>query len=137
MNLRRVTAETVRQWQAQAELVCRIPHLRGHDAQLLVACNLTSPEILASMTPESVLEQVTDYVQTSAARGTARRASTDLTEVSRWIACRSVPQLECGLGLVATFARAWYSCSQVARTWYSCSGIRSSIREPPSPERGG
>ena len=33
---RNVNAESVEQWQQQALLVCRIPNLRGHDAQLLV-----------------------------------------------------------------------------------------------------
>jgi hypothetical protein len=59
LNLRRIDATTIRSWQEQARLVCRIPNLRGHDAQLLVACNLTSPEELAVMNAASVLAQVT------------------------------------------------------------------------------
>ncbi len=47
----RVTGSVIRAWQDQSRLVCRIPNLRGHDAQILVACGITTPEALNRMEP--------------------------------------------------------------------------------------
>lgn len=86
LNMRRVDAETIRAWQEQARMVCRIPHLRGHDAQLLVACNLTSPEHLATMDPAAVLAQVTIVAASSQGQRILRGAKQpDLQEVKDWI----------------------------------------------------
>ena len=54
LDHRRIDAETIVAWQEQARLVCRIPNLRGHDAQLLVACDITSPEALSRMNADTV-----------------------------------------------------------------------------------
>ncbi len=51
LDHRQIDADTVAQWQQQATLVCRVPMLRGHDAQLLVAAEITTPEELASCDP--------------------------------------------------------------------------------------
>lgn len=92
---RRVTADTVRQWQDQARLVCRIPNLRGHDAQMLVACDITTPEALASMTAEVVLGHVLKFARSEAGQRVLRGSKEpDLAEVNDWIAwarqCRSL-----------------------------------------------
>jgi len=44
-----VDADVIRSWQQQAALVCGVPWLRGHDAQILVACGVTDPEALAKL----------------------------------------------------------------------------------------
>jgi energy-coupling factor transporter ATP-binding protein EcfA2 len=95
LNLRRVDVETVRSWQEQARLVCRIPNLRGHDAQLLVACNLTSPEDLARMNPSTVLSQVLAVARTVEGQRILRGSKEpDLSEVNDWLAwaasCRNL-----------------------------------------------
>lgn len=95
LNLRRIDATTVRAWQEQARLVCRIPNLRGHDAQLLVACNLTSPEELATMQAASVLAQVLVVAESSEGQRILRGSKQpDLAEVKDWIhwasQCRSL-----------------------------------------------
>ncbi len=87
LDHRRVDGEIVRQWQMQAELVCRIPNLRGHDAQMLVACEICAPEDLASMDPTVVLEQVLEFAQTSdGARVLRGGKEPDMDEVQDWIA---------------------------------------------------
>ncbi|MCA9194367.1 MAG: DUF4332 domain-containing protein [Planctomycetales bacterium] len=87
LNIRRVEAATIRSWQEQARLVCRIPNLRGHDAQLLVACNLTSPESLATMNAETVLAAVSAVAHTADGQRMLRGSKEpDLTEVRDWIA---------------------------------------------------
>ncbi|MEZ6138212.1 MAG: DUF4332 domain-containing protein [Pirellulaceae bacterium] len=87
LNLRRVDPATIRGWQEQARLVCRIPNLRGHDAQLLVACDLTSPEELANMDAQTVLAQVLAVAQTTDGQRILRGGKEpDLAEVTDWIA---------------------------------------------------
>ncbi len=95
LNLRRVDSATVLAWQEQARLVCRIPNLRGHDAQLLVSCDLTSPEDLASMDAESVLEQVMAVARSTEGQRILRGSKEpDLAEVQDWLAwaasCRTL-----------------------------------------------
>lgn len=86
LNVRRAPAEKVRAWQEQARLVCRIPNLRGHDAQLLVASNLTSPEELAAMEPASVLADVLVIANSSEGQRILRGSQLpDLAEVTDWI----------------------------------------------------
>ncbi len=90
LNLRRIDAETIRAWQEQSRLVCRIPNLRGHDAQLLVACNLTSPEELATLNPASVLAQVLVVAESVDGQRILRGSKQpDLAEVHDWIAWAS------------------------------------------------
>jgi hypothetical protein len=95
INLQRVDDTTIRAWQEQARLVCRIPNLRGHDAQLLVACDLTSPEELANMNPTTVLSQVLVIAESVEGQRILRGSKLpDLAEINDWIAwashCRSL-----------------------------------------------
>ena len=86
LDHRRVDAETVEAWQHQANLVCRIPNLRGHDAQLLVACDLTTPEQLRDLSPEHVLAEVTTIAETKVGQRILRGSEApDLEEVTDWI----------------------------------------------------
>lgn len=90
-----VSADTVRQWQEQARLVCRIPNLRGHDAQLLVHANINSPEELAATQAEVVLNQVHAVARTTEGQRILRGGKEpDLAEVTDWINwanhCRSI-----------------------------------------------
>lgn len=83
---RRLPAEAVRQWQDQARLMCRIPELRGHDAQVLTACGLTDPEAIARMSPQALFAIVGPFVATKEGQRLLRSAkSPDLEEVARWI----------------------------------------------------
>ncbi len=87
LAIRRIDADTVRAWQDQARLVCRIPNLRGHDAQMLAACKITTPELLASLNAETVLSQVLAFARSAAGQRALRGSSEpDLAEVNDWIA---------------------------------------------------
>ena len=86
LDTKRVDAATIRAWQDQARLVCRIPNLRGHDAQLLVACKVTSPEELSRMNVTSLLAQVTAVAKSPEGQRMLRGSQApDLAEVSDWI----------------------------------------------------
>lgn len=92
---RSVSAETVLQWQHQALLVCRIPNLRGHDAQMIVGSGLTSAEQVAASDPTELLEKVIRFASGKQGVRLLRGASVpDLDEVSNWIQwaqnCRAV-----------------------------------------------
>ncbi len=87
LNHKRTTLEDVIAWQQQSILVCRIPQLRGHDAQVLVACGVTEPEALASHSPEKLFEIVSPFSNSKEGQRLLRSAKTpDLEEVTDWIA---------------------------------------------------
>ncbi len=90
LDYRRADAERIAAWQSQASLVCRIPNLRGHDAQLLVACKITTPDALVEKSPEDVLELVTVVVESKEGQRILRGSSEpDLQEVTDWLAWAS------------------------------------------------
>lgn len=86
LNLRRMTPQVIQQWQHQSRLVCQIPELRGHDAQILVACGITTPEELASKNPSSLLSIVEPFAHTKEGERIIRSGRIpDLAEVTEWV----------------------------------------------------
>lgn len=86
LNRRDVTVDVVRAWQQQANLMCRVPQLRGHDAQVLVTCNVTDPETLAGMSPARLFALVEPFVSSKEGIRLLRSARVpDLEEVTDWI----------------------------------------------------
>jgi len=87
LNYKRMSEDVVRSWQHQARLVCRIPNLRGHDAQLLVACDLIEPEEIASMQPQSLFSVMGPFSETKEGLKIIRSGKKpDLAEITDWIA---------------------------------------------------
>jgi hypothetical protein len=86
LKRRRVTVDTIRTWQLQTTLACRIPWLRGHDAQILVACGINDVETLAKMNAGDLWKIVQPFTDTSQCRRIVRNGkSPDLDEVNDWI----------------------------------------------------
>ena len=86
VNNRRITPERIREWQQQAELVCRIPQIRGHDAQILVACEYFDPDEIGMMQPNDLFAVVQPFVETTEGERIIRNGKKpDLEEVSDWI----------------------------------------------------
>ena len=82
-----VVGETVQDWQDQARLVCHIPKLRGHDAQILVACGYRQVDEIANADPDKLLAEVEPLVDSEAGQQILRSGNRpDLQEVSNWIA---------------------------------------------------
>jgi len=82
----RMTPQVIQQWQHQARLMCQIPELRGHDAQILVACGITTPEALAGQNPANLLAIVEPFSSTSEGERIIRNGrKPDLTEVTEWV----------------------------------------------------
>lgn len=59
-----IDCELFQQWQAQSVLMLRIPGLRGHDAQLLVAVGILRPEELQSQPPQQLLNDLLNFADT-------------------------------------------------------------------------
>ena len=86
LNHRRITPSVIQQWQAQSRLMCQIPELRGHDAQILVACRITTPENLASAKPAELFAVVEPFSRTKEGERIIRNGrKPDLAEVTEWI----------------------------------------------------
>lgn len=83
----RAATDLVREWQDQSRLVYRVPSLRGHDAQFLVACQVRTPERLRSREPQQLLQQVQTFLATTTGQRLLRGGTPpDLEEVTDWIA---------------------------------------------------
>ena len=86
LDYKRLSAKVIRQYQSQARLVCRIPNLRGHDAQLLVGCGIIDAEELASMRPEILFEKIEPFSNTKEGLKIIRNGKKpDLEEITDWI----------------------------------------------------
>lgn len=86
INYRRITADLIRSWQRQTDLVCRVPNLRGHDAQILVACDIEDADQLAEQNPEALFQRVEAFVNSTEGKRVLRNAkSPDLSEISSWV----------------------------------------------------
>ena len=87
LNYKRITSKLIREWQHQARFVCRVPNLRGHDAQLLVGCDITEPETLATMQPQSLLNVILPFAESKEGIRIIRNGKKpDLEEINDWIA---------------------------------------------------
>jgi hypothetical protein len=86
LNHPRIREQTIVVWQQQSRLMCCIPCLRGHDAQVLVACGITEPEAVARMAPQALFEIIGPFVATREGERLLRSSKVpDLAEVSEWI----------------------------------------------------
>lgn len=87
LKAKHITPKLFAEWQAQAVLAYRIPMLRGHDAQLLTACGLETPEDVAKASAKDLLAEVSEFAETSDGQRIIRSGSPpDLAEVTNWIA---------------------------------------------------
>ena len=95
LAVRHITPDVIREWQAQSKLMVEIPGLRGHDAQLLVAAKVDTPEQLRESNAEELLDAVTAVTTTPLGKSILRDGSPpDLHEVQSWIAASHNDQLE-------------------------------------------
>jgi hypothetical protein len=87
LNVEHIIPDVIRQWQAEATLVCRVPGLRGHDAQILVACGIDQPAELAECLVEDLLDLIQPFVESPDGQRVLRGSEPpDEEEVTEWIA---------------------------------------------------
>lgn len=83
---KRLDEQTIIDWQDQARLVCTIPNLRGHDAQILTACNVRTADSLAIQDVDALLAQATAFVSSKTGQRAMRGAAApDRAEIVAWI----------------------------------------------------
>ena len=86
INYKRITVDVIRQWQHQARLVCRVPNLRGHDAQLLVACGIIEAEDLGVQSPNKLFSIIQPFAESKDGLKIIRAGKQpDLAEITDWI----------------------------------------------------
>ncbi len=86
LQSKHITDETVRQWQEQAALVCQVPGLRGHDAQILVGSGYRSVEELAAGEIGQMVGDVQKFLATPEAERMVRNAKMpERGEMVDWI----------------------------------------------------
>ena len=87
LNDKRFDAATIADWQHQALLVCTVPNLRGHDAQILVYCDIKTADALAAQDIDVLLAAATRFCSSKSGQRLLRGASApDRAEISDWIA---------------------------------------------------
>ncbi len=86
LNLKHITPTVLEEWQQQAKLVCCIPQLRGHDAQILVACGIYDPDVLAHQNASALFQSVQPFSESPRGQRILRSGKApDLEEVQDWI----------------------------------------------------
>jgi len=86
LNVSHIDPDTLRDWQKQATLVCRVPNLRGHDAQILVACGYNSPQEVAAADAEELLLLADEFADSHEGQRVLRGGlQPSLDEISNWI----------------------------------------------------
>lgn len=86
LDYKRMTASVILEWQHQARLIARIPNLRGHDAQLLVACGFIDAEEIATMQPTTLFATIGPFSETKEGLKIIRNGKKpDLEEITDWI----------------------------------------------------
>ncbi len=87
LKLGHIKADTVREWQIQARLACRVPNLRVLDVKILVACGICEPEDLAKCEALELLDRVDLFISTSEGQRAIRGGGhqPDLDVVTGWI----------------------------------------------------
>jgi len=61
IDTRHISAQLIRDWQAQALLACTVPGLKSREAQGLVACGVRTPQELASADAEHLCEEIAHW----------------------------------------------------------------------------
>lgn len=95
LAVRHISPDVIREWQAQSRLMVEVPGLRGHDAQLLVAANVSTPDQLRDSNAAELLDAVTAITSTPLGKSILRDGTApDLDEVESWIAAAHLAPLQ-------------------------------------------
>ncbi|MEZ6088809.1 MAG: DUF4332 domain-containing protein [Pirellulaceae bacterium] len=87
LQTRWITEELIRDWQAQAQLVCDLATLCGYKSQLLVALEVRCREQLAHQDPDRLAQRIAEYCETKAGQRILRSSSVpERADVASWIA---------------------------------------------------
>jgi predicted flap endonuclease-1-like 5' DNA nuclease len=81
-----ITAQRVRDWQAQARLVCTVPFLRGTHAQLLVGAGYADLDRIVAADPSILCAAILKFATTRDGQSVLRSAPPpDMERIVRWL----------------------------------------------------
>lgn len=85
LDVRHITADTIRDWQAQSALVMSVPNLRGTHAQLIVGAGFRDAESLAAAAPDDLCARVLAFATSREGQRVLRDgAPPDLEAITAW-----------------------------------------------------
>jgi hypothetical protein len=85
LNVPHITPEVIRDWQDQAKLVCSVPGLRGHDAQILVASGYRDALDISTAPTEDLVMAAALFAETREGQRVIRSGKLPgEAEVSAW-----------------------------------------------------
>jgi predicted flap endonuclease-1-like 5' DNA nuclease len=83
---RHISAQVIRDWQAQALLACTVPGLKSREAQALVACGVNTAEELAAFDASDLTEAVARWgISEEGARAWGSAPAPSESDVATWI----------------------------------------------------
>ena len=86
IKFRHISANVIRDWQAQADLACTVPDINSLAAQLLVAVGIREADDLASAEPDMLVNMIEEYCESADGLRTLRDAPPPSREkVKSWI----------------------------------------------------
>jgi predicted flap endonuclease-1-like 5' DNA nuclease len=81
-----ITAQRIRDWQAQARLVCTVPFLRGTHAQLLVGSGYPDLDRIVAAEPSILCAAILKFATTRDGQSVLRSAPPpDMERIMRWL----------------------------------------------------
>ncbi|HYD86332.1 MAG TPA: DUF4332 domain-containing protein [Vitreimonas sp.] len=87
IDTRHISAQVIRDWQAQALLACTVPGLKSREAQALVACGVTTPEELIEMDATDLCDGVARWgLSDEGQRAWGASPAPSEDDVATWIA---------------------------------------------------
>lgn len=85
IDVRHITAEVIRDWQAQSDLVMTVPNLRGTHAQLIVGAGFRDAESLAIADPADLSARVLAFAASADGQRVLRSgAPPDIEAIAAW-----------------------------------------------------
>ncbi|MCA9084103.1 MAG: DUF4332 domain-containing protein [Planctomycetaceae bacterium] len=86
LQQRWITTDVFESWQKQSLLMCSVPGLRGHDAQLLVGVEITTADAVRNCHPAELHAKVLAFSETPDGKSILRSSEPpDEEEIHRWI----------------------------------------------------
>jgi predicted flap endonuclease-1-like 5' DNA nuclease len=86
IDARHISAQTIRDWQAQALLACTVPGLKSREAQALVACGVNDVRELAQMDAVTLCDGVARWgLSEDGQRAWGNAAAPTEDDVATWI----------------------------------------------------
>ncbi len=86
IGARHISAQTIRDWQAQALLACTVPGLKSREAQALVACEVRDAQALVSANASYLTERIAQWgLSDEGARAWGSAPAPSADDVATWI----------------------------------------------------